>query len=114
MSGHNTICVVTALLECGLLDEEIEDARSRKRGEAEVSFTLEAPCGAVPIRAAVSPEGKATRVTFGGPPSFVGRSGAVVDVPGGVGQVVGLSLVGVACVAKRRDGPRGMDLSSDL
>ncbi|KAH8044219.1 trans-L-3-hydroxyproline dehydratase [Aureococcus anophagefferens] len=62
MSGHNTICVATALVECGALPE---DRRA--------SFLLEAPGGPIPIAADVAADGRCERVTFGGTPSFVGK-----------------------------------------
>jgi proline racemase len=58
MSGHNTICVATALLECGMVpmaeesEEECVDDRkvgSRLRTFGTTRFTLEAPAGAIPI-----------------------------------------------------------------
>ena len=67
MSGHNTICVATALVECGALPE---DRRA--------SFLLEAPGGPIPIAADVAADGRCERVTFGGTPSFVGKRDAVV------------------------------------
>ena len=67
MSGHNTICVATVLVECGLLPED------RRK-----SFVLEAPSGAVPVTADVADDGKCRSVTFDGPASFVGARDAVV------------------------------------
>ena len=69
MSGHNTICVATCLVECGLLPED-------RRG----SFLLEAPSGPVPIEADVADDGRCRSVTFDGPASFVGARDAVVGV----------------------------------
>ncbi|KAH8090189.1 trans-L-3-hydroxyproline dehydratase [Aureococcus anophagefferens] len=66
MSGHNTICVATALVECRALPE---DRRA--------SFLLEAPGGPIPIAADVAADGRCERVTFGGTPSFVGKRDAV-------------------------------------
>lgn len=69
MSGHNTICVATCLVECGLLPEG-----RRER------FVLEAPSGPVPIEADVGPDGRCRGVTFQGPPSFVAVRDAVVPL----------------------------------
>jgi len=76
MSGHNTICVATALLETGMV-EMVEPV---------TEFTLEAPAGAIHITAECE-NGKAKNITFRNTPSFVGKLGVEVDVPGGVGKV---------------------------
>ena len=70
MSGHNTVCVATALLECNVVEmvEPITD------------FTLESPAGPIAIRATCS-HGKATSITFRNEPSFVEMLGVKVHVP---------------------------------
>ncbi len=70
MSGTNTMCVVTALLETGIvpMTEPVTD------------LTLEAPAGLIRVRAACS-DGKVTSVTFRNVPAFVAHLDAVVEVP---------------------------------
>ena len=70
MSGSNTICVVTALLETGMLPmhEPITD------------LTLEAPAGLIRVRAQCA-GGKVRAVTFENVPAFVARLDAHVEVP---------------------------------
>lgn len=70
MSGHNTVCVATALLETGMVPMV----------EPTTRFKLEAPAGVIEIEAACA-HGKATAVTFKNQPAFVEALGLVVDVP---------------------------------
>ena len=70
MSGTNTICVATVLIETGMVPVT----------EPVTDLTLEAPAGLIRIRADVS-NGKVTRVTFENVPAFVAHLDAVVDVP---------------------------------
>ena len=79
MSGHNTICVATALVECGLLPA---DRRAR--------FVLEAPSGPVPVEADVAEDGRCRSITFQGPPSFVAVRDALVDLGDGA-RALGLA-----------------------
>lgn len=53
MSGHNCICVATALVEAGFIE--------LPAGGGSVSFGLEAPAGLILIQAECSEEGKAER-----------------------------------------------------
>mmetsp|Transcript_37867 Transcript_37867/g.61589 ORF Transcript_37867/g.61589 Transcript_37867/m.61589 type:complete len:404 (+) Transcript_37867:61-1272(+) len=76
MSGHNTICTVTALLETGLVPMK----------EPVTEFVLEAPVGPIAITAECK-NGKATNVTFRNCACFVGHLDVVVNVPT-VGNVV--------------------------
>jgi proline racemase len=71
MSGSNTICTVTALLETGMIPMQ----------EPLTRFTLEAPAGLVPISAECH-DGKCRSVTFSNVPAFVFGLDQVVDVPG--------------------------------
>lgn len=71
MSGSNTICVVTALLETGIL-EMVEPV---------TELTLEAPAGLIRVRADCA-GGKVTRVAFRNVPAFVVHLGREIDVPG--------------------------------
>eukprot|EP00947_MAST-08B_sp_MAST-8B-sp1_P004848 g4848.t1 len=77
MSGHNTICVVTALLETGMVPMTYPTTE----------FVLEAPAGLIEIRAECK-DGKAEYVTFRNTASFSHLTEVTVDVPGGVGPVV--------------------------
>ena len=70
MSGTNTICVVTVLLETGMLPMQ----------EPVTELTLETPAGLIRVRADCA-GGKVTRVTFRNVPAFVVRLDAVVEVP---------------------------------
>eukprot|EP00980_Cylindrotheca_fusiformis_P011014 scaffold2533_cov137-Cylindrotheca_fusiformis.AAC.2 len=70
MSGHNTICVATALLECGVVKME----------EPVSKFTLEAPAGPIEITAKCH-QGKAQSISFRNAPSFVEHLGVAVNVP---------------------------------
>ena len=71
MSGSNSICVATVLLETGIVEMR----------EPETRLTLEAPGGAVEIVAACR-NGKAERVSVRNVPSFADKLDAVVEVEG--------------------------------
>jgi trans-L-3-hydroxyproline dehydratase len=71
MSGSNTICVATVLLETGMVELR----------EPETTLRLEAPAGPVEIRAACS-EGRVDSVELTNVPSFVGQLDARLEVPG--------------------------------
>jgi proline racemase len=70
MSGSNTICVVTALLETGMLPMQ----------EPITDITLEAPAGLIRVRARCA-GGKVRSVTFENVPAFVAHLDARVEVP---------------------------------
>lgn len=70
MSGSNTICTATALLETGMIPMV----------EPVTEFNLEAPAGLVRIRAEVS-NGKVRGVTFRNVPAFATHLDAKVEVP---------------------------------
>jgi proline racemase len=70
MSGTNTMCVVTALLETGMLPMT----------EPVTELTLEAPAGLIRVRATCA-DGKVTGVTFRNVPAFATHLDAVVEVP---------------------------------
>ena len=70
MSGTNTICVVTALLETGIVPMV----------EPVTELVLEAPAGLIRIRADCR-DGKVTGVTFRNVPAFATHLDAVVEVP---------------------------------
>jgi len=69
MSGSNTICVVTALIETGMVPA----------AEPVTHLTLETPAGLISVRADVS-QGKVTRVTFRNVPAFAVHLDAEVEV----------------------------------
>jgi len=71
MSGSNSICVATVLLETGILPMQ----------EPETHLTLEAPGGLIQVRAACS-NGKVEQVTIHNVPSFVDRVDAKLEVEG--------------------------------
>jgi len=70
MSGTNTICVATALLETGMLPMT----------EPVTLITLEAPAGLIRIRATCA-NGKVTGVTFRNVPAFATHLDAPIEVP---------------------------------
>src|SRR3954451_3772770 len=70
MSGSNTICVTTVLLETGMLPMR----------EPVTELTLEAPAGLIRVRAECA-QGKVTQVTFQNVPAFSVYLDAPIDVP---------------------------------
>lgn len=75
MSGSNSICVATVLLDTGILPMT----------EPETRLTLEAPGGLVEVTA-VCKDGKAELITVANVPSFAGKLGVPLEV-GGIGTV---------------------------
>ncbi len=71
MSGSNSICVATVLLDTGILPMT----------EPETELTLEAPGGLVKVRAQCR-NGKAERITITNVPSFVDRRAVPLEVDG--------------------------------
>ena len=71
MSGSNSICVATVLLDTGMIEMR----------EPETTFYLEAPAGLVHIRAHCE-DGKARSVEFQNVPSFVDRLDAKLELEG--------------------------------
>jgi proline racemase len=71
MSGSNTICVATVLLETGMVELR----------EPETTLRLEAPAGPVEVRAACR-DGRVESIELTNVPSFVSRLGARIEVPG--------------------------------
>lgn len=76
MSGTNTICVTTALLETGMVPMR----------EPVTELTLEAPAGLIRVRADCH-GGKVTQVTFRNVPAFAVHLDAALEVPT-LGRVV--------------------------
>ncbi|MDP2350250.1 MAG: proline racemase family protein [Chloroflexota bacterium] len=70
MSGTNTICVATALLETGMLPMT----------EPLTEITLEAPAGLIRIRATCA-GGKVTGITFRNVPAFATHLDTPIEVP---------------------------------
>src|SRR5579884_1680202 len=70
MSGSNTICVVTALLETGMI---------RAQGDT-VRLKLEAPAGLIGVEAQMR-DGQVIAVTFQNQPAFAVHLDAKVEVP---------------------------------
>jgi proline racemase len=70
MSGSNTICVTTVLLETGMLPMR----------EPITELTLETPAGLIRVRAECA-HGKVTSVTFQNVPAFAVHLDARIDVP---------------------------------
>jgi proline racemase len=70
MSGTNTICVTTALLETGMLEMK----------EPVTDLTLEAPAGLIRVRAECA-GGKVRRVTFENVPAFAVHLERAIEVP---------------------------------
>ncbi len=71
MSGSNSICVATVLLETGIVPMT----------EPETVFALEAPAGLVQVRATCR-DGKAERITVRNVPSFAAVLDATIEVAG--------------------------------
>ncbi|MGD8868009.1 MAG: proline racemase family protein [Gemmatimonadales bacterium] len=70
MSGSNTICVATVLIETGIVEAR----------EPVTELVLESPAGLIPVRAQVL-GGKVTNVTFENVPAFAFQLDAEIDVP---------------------------------
>ncbi|MBD3677435.1 MAG: proline racemase family protein [Rhodobacteraceae bacterium] len=71
MSGSNTICVATVLLETGILP----------MSEPETVMRLQVPAGLVTVRATCA-EGRVQRIAFENVPSFADRLDAPLEVEG--------------------------------
>ena len=71
MSGSNSICVATVLLDSGIIP----------MFEPMTEMVLEAPGGLIRVRAECR-DGKAQSITVENLPSFVGEVGIMLDVPG--------------------------------
>jgi proline racemase len=83
MSGSNSLCVATVLLETGIAEMR----------EPETVLTLEAPGGLVEIRAQCR-NGKAERISVTNLPSFALHRGVAIDVPGLGGITVDIAFGG--------------------
>jgi proline racemase len=76
MSGSNSICVATVLLDSGIIEMH----------EPITEMVLEAPGGLVRVRAECC-DGKAQRISVQNLPSFAGKKGVTLDVPD-LGKIV--------------------------
>src|SRR6476619_4625348 len=101
MSGTNTICVVTVLLETGMLPMV----------EPVTELTLEAPAGIIHVRAACS-DGKVTAVTFRNVPAFATHLAVPVEVPQLGTIVVDVAYGGMFYVIAEAE-PFGLGLTPD-
>jgi len=101
MSGSNTICVATVLVETGMVEvsEPITD------------LVLETPAGLVAVRVEVE-SGRARSVTFENLPSFAMALDVPIEVPGLGTVVVDLAYGGMIFVIADAT-PLGLSLSAD-
>ncbi len=101
MSGTNTICVTTVLLETGMLPMK----------EPVTMLTLEAPAGLVKVRAEVN-NSKVTQVTFENVPAFAVHLDAKVEVPNLGAVTVDVAYGGMFYVIADAE-PLGLRLTPD-
>jgi len=101
MSGTNTICVTTVLLETGMLPMK----------EPVTELVLESPAGLVPVRAEVA-NGKVTQVTFQNVPAFAVHLDAKVEVPNLGTVTVDVAYGGMFFVISDAE-PLGLNLTPD-
>lgn len=101
MSGSNSICVATVLLETGIVAMR----------EPETKLTMEAPGGLVQVVARCN-RGKVESVTVRNLPSFADRIEATIDVPG-IGIVTVDSAYGGDSFVLVDAGSLGFDLQPD-
>jgi proline racemase len=101
MSGTNTICVVTVLIETGMV----------RVTEPVTSLKLETPAGLIAVEAEVR-DGKARKVTFRNVPAFATHLDAPVEVPG-LGTVTVDVAYGGMFYAIAEAAPLGFRLTPD-
>jgi proline racemase len=101
MSGTNTICVVTVLIETGMVPVT----------EPVTRLTLETPAGLVGVEAAVA-AGKVTRVTFRNVPAFAVHLAQPIEVAGLGTVTVDLAYGGMFYVLAEA-APLGLRLTPD-
>ncbi len=101
MSGSNTICVATVLLETGLIPMI----------EPVTQFAIEAPGGLIRVRAECR-DGKAVRITFQNIPSFADQLDAVLQLPGTGSLSVDVAFGGDSFVVVNA-GDLGLELRRD-
>ena len=101
MSGSNTICVATALIETGII----------QASEPTTPLLLETPAGLVQVEAEVR-GGKVTRVTFENVPAFATHLDASIEVPHLGTVTVDVAYGGMFYVIAEA-GPLGLRLTPD-
>ena len=101
MSGTNTICVVTVLIETGMVAVE----------EPVTKLKLETPAGLIGVEAEVR-DGKVKRVTFRNVPAFATHLDAKVEVPDLGTVTVDVAYGGMFYVIADA-APLGLKLSAD-
>jgi proline racemase len=101
MSGTNTICVTTVLLETGMLPMQ----------EPVTELMLETSAGLIAVRADVS-NGKVTQVTFKNVPAFAVHLDAQIEVPNLGTVTVDVAYGGMFYVISEAE-PLGLRLTSD-
>lgn len=101
MSGTNTICVVTALIEMGMV-AAVEPA---------TTLMLDTPAGLLQVEAEVQ-AGKVKRVTFENVPAFATHLGAKIEVPQLGTVTVDVAYGGMFYVIAEAE-PLGLQLSPD-
>jgi len=101
MSGTNTICVATVLIETGMV----------RVTEPVTSLKLETPAGLIAVDAEVR-NGKARKITFRNVPAFATHLDARVDVPGLGAVTVDVAYGGMFYVIAEA-GPLGFRLTPD-
>ena len=101
MSGTNTICVVTTLIETGMVAAV----------EPVTNLTLETPAGLVQVEAQVK-KGKVKRVTFENVPAFATHLDATIEVPQLGTVTVDVAYGGMFYVIAEAK-PLGLGLSPD-
>jgi proline racemase len=101
MSGTNTICVVTVLIETGMVNVE----------EPITRLKLDTPAGLIAVEAEVR-DGKVKRVTFRNVPAFATHIGAQVEVRGLGTVTVDVAYGGMFYVIADAE-PLGLSLTPD-
>ena len=101
MSGTNTICVVTVLIETGMVQAK----------EPVTKLTLETPAGLVGVEAEVT-AGKVMRVTFRNVPAFAVHMAKPIEVPNLGTVTVDLAYGGMFYVLAEA-APLGLRLTPD-
>src|SRR5580658_3361808 len=100
MSGTNTICVVTVLIETGMVRAE----------EPVTRLKLETPAGLIAVEAEVR-DGKVKRVKFRNVPAFATHLDAKIEVPGLGTVTVDVAYGGMFYVIADAE-PRGLRLTA--
>ena len=102
MSGSNTICVATVLLETGMLPMR----------EPETELVLEAPAGLIALRARVR-NGKVTSVTFENVPAFATHLDAAARGAAASARSASTSPTAACSTSSPTPTPLGLRLTPD-